>query len=1033
MKMVELSIRRPIFISCIFILTIAVGILSFQYLAVDLFPNVTFPIVTVTTSYPGAGPSEVENLVSKKLEEELSSISGIKSIRSVSREGVSIVIVEFSLKTDVKYAEQQVRDRTAGARNKLPSDIKEPVIRRIDPADQPILFIALSPDLEMREAELFDLADQIVKPRIEQVDQVGLVEIIGGRKREIRVELDLKKLRDFEVTASSIQSRLGSSGKNIPIGKVDKSQNTDVYRTLGEFNSTKEIGQIPINFFNNDNPVRLSQVADISDGLEEEMTRTYVNGKRGLLLQVYRQSGSNTVAVVDQVQKQIIKINEQIKGQGKVNIVRDGAKPIRANITDVKESIIIGIVLTIIVVFFFLTSFRSTLITGLALPNSLLGAFILMAVAGFTINIMTLLALSLAVGLLVDDAIVVRENIFRHLEMGKSPEEAAIGGTKEVILAVIATTMTVIAVFGPIGFLQGVVGQFFREFGLTICFAMLISLADALTMAPMLSAYFAGQIHEKESKNWFQKNIDHLLKKFDHFQTYLEDIYVVTLRWALRRPLVVLFGAFSVFVLSLASMAFIPKTFLPPHDNGEFSISLDLKPGTNLGAMSEIAEKVETAVRANPEVDTVILVVGDKNGESNKASFFVALVPARHRKVNTTEMKERVREQLKQFSKANPIVKDFDAMGAGQRAFNLNIVGQDYQQLQAVALEAMAKFKNHQGLKDVDLDFRPGKPEVQIKIDAEKARRLGVLSASVGTELRALVEGVVPAVFRENGREYDIRIRLKSDQRDLQERFSSIKVPNMNNRLTQLTNIAEIISTTGPTSINREDRQRYIAIQADIAPKGPGMGGVINDIERYFEKEKPLPAGMRYRFAGQAENFAELMVNMVIAMGLGVLFIYLVLASLYESFVTPLTIMLVLPLAACGAFYALLLTRSSLDLFSMIGVVMLLGIATKNSIILVDYINQQLKKGETLQDSILKAGKTRLRPILMTSFALIAGMLPVAIGLNEASKQRTSMGIAIIGGLVSSTLLTLLVVPAAFSYILRLEKWLLSFYHRLKG
>ena len=407
----------------------------------DLFPDVTFPVITVQTPYSGAGPSEIETLVTKPLEDELASISGIKALRSISQEGVSIVIVEFDLSVDIQYAEQQVRDRVAKVKNKLPEDALESIIRRTDPADQPIIAIAL--ESELPPAELFDLADQTIKPRFEQVDQVGLVEILGGRKREVHVELDLKKMGDLEVSASTVRNSLGTVGKNTPAGKIDGSEVSKVVRTLGEFRSIQEINEIPLNFANVLRPLKISAVAQVKNALQDEVSRTYVNGRPGLLLQIYRQSGANTISVANQIIKKIDQINSEIKGQGALKLVKDGAKPIRANVYDVNETIIIGIILTVLVVFFFLASLRSTVITSLALPNSLLGAFILMAVAGFTINIMTLLALSLAVGLLVDDAIVVRENIFRHLEMGKSPRQASIDGTKEVLLAVIATTMTV--------------------------------------------------------------------------------------------------------------------------------------------------------------------------------------------------------------------------------------------------------------------------------------------------------------------------------------------------------------------------------------------------------------------------------------------------------------------------------------------------------------------------------------------------------------------------------------------------------------
>lgn len=1024
--MVELAIKRPVFITCLFVLIMIAGFISLKSLSVDLFPNVTFPIVAVNTTYPGAGPSEVETLVTKPIEDELASVSGIKTLSSISQEGVSIVIVEFSLSIDIKYAEQQVRDRVAKVRNKLPDDVDEPVIRRVDPADQPIMQIALESSLP--PAQLFDLADQVVKPRIEQVDQVGLVEILGGRKREIRVELDLRKMSEREISASSIRASLGTTGKNTPAGKLDRGDTTNVVRTLGEYKSIQEIREVPINFLNFERPVKINEVADVVDTLVDETSRTYVNGKPGVLFQVYRQSGSNTVAVADNIKKRITAINPEIKGQGELHLVQDGAKPIRANVADVYETILIGIVLTIIVVFFFLSSIRSTFITSLALPNSLLGAFILMAIAGFSINIMSLLALSLAVGLLVDDAIVVRENIFRHLEMGKSAKKAALEGTKEVLLAVIATTMTVIAVFGPIGFLDGVIGQFFKEFGLTICFAMMISLVDAITMAPMMSAYFAGKGHEsiatkKLSRYKIVAMMERMLKAFDRFQTWLEDVYVKILEITMARPKLVLFTALGIFIFSLFITKYIPKTFLPAQDNGEFMVALDLPPGTSLEKMDKVAKEVDEVLRKEKEVFQTVLTVGNSNGEQNKASAFVEMIPAKKRKINTSDFKALIREKLKPFAYANPVVKDQDRSGGGQRPFTLNIVGSDQAMLEKEAKFVMDKLKVHPALLDVDTSFRAGKPEIQIDIDPIKAARVGVLNTQVGSELRALIEGVTPAVFRENGREYDVRIRLKENQRDVRENLQTLRIPAMNQRLTYLRLFANVKEAQGPTTINRQDRVRYIQITGDINPKGPGMGGAIADVKKLLDVDHKLPQGMRYKFVGQAENFQELMINIVLAMGLGILFIYMVLASLYESFIIPFTIMLVLPLAACGAFYALWATQSSLDLFSMIGCVMLLGIATKNSIILVDYINQSIQSGMTLHDAILKAGKNRLRPILMTSFALIAGMLPVAIGLNEASKQRTSMGVAIIGGLISSTLLTLVVVPAAYGYIEKLRLW----------
>lgn len=1032
MTLAEVSIKRPIFISCVILLTILAGWLSMSRIPVDLFPNVTFPVVVVNTAYPGAGPGEIETLVSKPIEEELSTLGGVKRVSSINRESLSTVIAEFTLETDVKYAEQQVRDRISAVQRKLPSETKDSVIRRIDPAEQPIAIVALNADLP--EAELYDLASEVIRPRFEQINQVGLVEVLGGRKREIQVQLDRAKLKSYEVPASLVAQRIGASGMNVPAGKVDESSKETVFRTLGEFQSLKDIESTIVNFIGNDVPVRVKDLGRVVDTLEDQRSITRVNGAPALTLNIFRQSGANTIQVVNEVRKRIDQLNGQLRsdsagkaGAPRLSLANDGSKPIRANVADVTESIVIGVILTVIVVFFFLGNVRSTIITGLALPNSLIGAFVLMAAAGFSINVMTLLALSLTVGLLIDDAIVVRENIFRHLEMGKHPVKAALEGTREVSLAVVATTLTVVAVFGPIAFLQGVVGQFFKEFGLTVCFVMAISMFDALTIAPMLSAYLArrGEKYEQHGAGGTSKNpLRRAVAAFSKFQDRLEDRYTGVIRWTLQHPMKTLLSSALIFVASLVVTVWVPKTFLPPQDFGEFMVSLDLPPGTNLGAMADASARADEIIRKNPEVAISVQIVGNREGEPNVASFYVGLVPAGQRKVNTSQFKDRLRGQLQELSFANPKVKDVDMVAAGQRPFNVNIVGDDLTLVEKYATALFDRLKSHPALLDPDISYRPGKPEFQVVPQKALMERLGISTTTLGMELRTLIEGATPAVFRENGREYDIRVRLQDEQRNLRTGFDSTYVPNVNYTLVKLSDVARPVETLGPADIRRQDRARYISVSADIRPGGPGMGAAMTDITKMLtEGELKLPEGMKFVFVGQAENFQELISSMGLAALLGIAFIYFVLASLYESPITPFTIMLVLPLAACGAFLALFVTRSSLDLFSMIGCIMLLGIATKNSILLVDRAVQLIQEGKSSTEAMIEAGRTRLRPILMTTLALIAGMLPIAIGLNEASKQRTSMGISIIGGLITSTLLSLLVVPASFSYIERFRRW----------
>lgn len=1031
MNISKLAINRPVFISCVLLLVLVLGFASFLKLPVDLFPDVTFPVVTVTTPYRGAGPKEVESLVSKPLEESLGTISGVKTIRSTNLEGTSLVVAEFTLETDIKYAEQQVRDKVSATRPKLPDDVDEPTIRRIDPSDLPILTLTLKAEMPM--GQKFDLADDVVRPKLEQVKNVGLVDIIGGRKREIHVELDRAKMTRAQLSVLGISQRIASTGQNIPAGSVSReSAGQDmVFRTVGEFETVQAIKDASVNFL--DRALTLQDVGQVTDTLEDAKSYTYLNGDATLILNVYKQSGANTVAVSEAIKKQLVKINKDIQerypqAKPELTMVSNQARYISLNVEDVKESILIGIFLTILVVYFFLGSMRSTLITGVAIPVSLIGAFALMQFAGFSINVMSLLAFSLAVGLLIDDAIVVRENIFRHMEMGKGARRAAFDGTMEVTMAVIAVTLTVIAVFMPIGFLSGVIGQFMKQFGLTVCFIMAISLFDALTNAPMMSAYFGG-VHGAEPTKGFFYYARTPVRAFNAGYAWLEARYTGLIKGILKRPWVALVATVVVVASSCVPLMKVPKTFLPAQDSGEFSVGLDMVPGTSLEKMRDRALEVEKTLHEDPQVVNTLVTVGSRQFEKNKAEIMVFLKPFGQRTMSTSDFKEKMRGVLAKYKDANPVVKDIDYVGGGMRPFQVNLVGQDLNQVQDFGNKLLAKLKNHPALKDVDISSRPGKPEYQVVVDLNAAQRLGVTSSDVGRELRGQVEGMTPAVFRENGREYDIRLRMKPDQRDLEKNFKDILVPNMNMRLVSLGSVAKASSTTGLANIDRENRGRYVAVSADIATGGPGMGGAIDDIRKWLAPggELELPAGMTYRFVGQAENFEEMQQSMVLAALLGLIFIYLVLSSLYESFFMPFTIMMVIPLAACGAFFGLYVGHKSLDLYSMIGCIMLMGLATKNSIILVDYINHLLGEGKQIKDAIIEACSVRLRPILMTSFALIAGMVPVAIGLNEVSNQRTSLGVAVIGGVISSTLLTLIVIPAVFAYMERLRRWLLKY------
>ncbi len=1042
MNIAKLAIKRPTLITAIIVIMLVVGGIFYARMPVNMFPDVNFPYIIVTTVYPGAGPEEVETLISKKLEEQVGSISGLKNVSSISQDGVSMVIGEFTLETDPKYAEQQVKDKIALIKDQLPDDAKDSIVSRVDPADMPVVIMGLKAN-GLSPNELYDLADNRIRNLMEQVPNISSVMVFGGTKREIHVDLDRNKLKEYETNVTGVANHIGATSQNIPIGKVHKSEKDLAFRSVGEFRSLDQIKDAIVSFYGSDVPVTVKQVGTVTDSVQEEESLGYYDDmehgpQRSLILIAFKQSGANSVEVSDNLQKQIIKVNKILttaKGQPVVSMVYDGARPIRNNLKDVKTTIFEGILLAILVVFLFLGNLRSTFITVIALPNSLIGAFIFMGLSGFSINMLSLMALSLAVGLLIDDAIVVRENIFRHIELGEEPIVAAEKGTNEVMMAVIATTLTVIAVFLPVGFLQGMIGQFFKEFGLTIVFAMAISLFDALTTAPMLSAYMITKAHvaSAEIRKGFWGSILAIIywpaEAFGRFYKKIEAAYQKVMSLTLRHKMLTLIFSAVIFAGSLLLVKGIPITFMPDNENGEFLVKLEAAPGTSLQQMDKYSLQAEDILRQNKGIGSVMEIVGDLNGgasgtaESNITQMFVKMVPYNERKVTTSKMKEIVRHKLQPMEKYVKVsVNDMSMVGSGDNyPFILLLTGEDLDALGKASDIVMPKINSIKGLVDVDTNYKPGKPEFQVKMDPVKMQRVGVQSGVAGQELRAMVEGVNPAKFRENGLEYDVRVRLQDDQRDLSKSYDQVYVPNVNQQLVKLDNIAEPVNTTGPSKIFRRNRDRYIQINANLA-KGGAIGDITKEATKMLQNTK-LPEGVSYEFIGASEDLMDMFRNMVIAAGLSIIFIFLILASLYESMIVPFTIMLALPLAIVGGLLALFVTGQSINMFTMIGFIMLLGLVTKNSILLVDLTLRLMRGGMAENEAIIKAGLTRLRPILMTTCALIAGMLPLALALSESGKFRQSMGIAIIGGLLSSTLLTLVVIPAIFGYMESFRLW----------
>lgn len=1032
------SIKRPIFVASITIMLLVIGWISYKNMGVDLFPESDWPVVVTTIVYGGAPPDEIENLIAKPVESELSSIGGLKTLTSNSMEGVALIVAEFNTGTDIKYAEQQIRDKIAAVRPKLPTDIKEPTYKRFGASSTPIMRFSIEADLSPNK--LYDLANETIKEQLGQVPNVGEIQIVGGRRRQVQVELDRDKLNQYRISASRVANQLKNAGVNVPVGKDKKGSTETVFRAWGQFETLDQIENAVVLFSGDvSNSVTVKDLGTVRDGSEDAQTVGYLyypysstelpkagffgkakrpvknpeaKARSAIFIDVYKQTGSNTVAVADAVRAKVEKLNDRMKssdGHPRMIMMSDTSDIIRANVEDVKFTIILGIILAVLVVYMFLGSLRSTLITGIAIPTSLVGGFILMYLMGFTMNLMSLMALSLAVGLLIDDAVVIQENIYRKREHGLRPFAAAEHGTVEVQLAVLATTLVVIAVFGPIGFLPGSIGIYFRQFGFTVVFSMMISFYCAMTIAPLLNAYFAGKPG---------KNSNFAVQWFDRVQDRLDVWYGRLLDFSLRRPGTIIAITVGIFLISVVCLMTTPAAFQPENDNGEFTVNFELPANSSLNGTTDFTMRAFEKIRNLPQIRFMTITVGNTQSETNKSSIMVKGWPRAMRKESTTEIKQIVRTALKDFAYAKMSI--LDSQSSGMKPFMINLQGDNMDELIAYSEKVVAEFAKIKDLTEISTNYQKGKPEYQIALDPRRMEALGVAPLSVGGELRTTVEGAVVGYLHQDGLQYEVNLRLKENQRNLRESYHLINVPNTQDKLIPLSAISTPKDVTGPSVIMRVDKSRTIQIGANLAPGGAiGTAGAM--AAEILTKTIPMPKGISYKVVGQGDFFKELMTNIMIAFALSVLFIYLVLASLYDSFITPLTILASILPALSGAFIALKISGLNSDLFSMIGMVALLGLVTKNAILLVDFALEGQRAGMTQKEAIKRAGVVRLRPILMTSFAIVGGMIPLAVGIGEAAAYRKSMGVAILGGVILSTFITLVVVPAIYESIDRLR------------
>ena len=1038
----KVSLKNPVFATMVMLAIVVLGLFSYQRLKVDQFPNIDFPVVVVTVDYPGASPEIVESEVTKKIEEGVNSIAGINALTSRSYEGTAVVIIEFQLHIDGRKAAEDVREKVATVRPLLRTEVKEPRVLRFDPASRAVWSLAVLPDEKSSRSavELTTWSEQVLKKRLENVRGVGAVNLVGATKREINIYLNPQALEAFGVTPDQVASAVRNENQDLPVGAIRSLAQERVVQIDARMQRPEDFGRIIV-ARKNGAPVRLDQVARVNDGAQEVESLALYNGQRTLLLSVQKSQGENTIEVVDGLNAAVAELKNQLPPGVRLETIGDSSRPIRVAVNNVRQTLIEGAILTVLIVFLFLNSWRSTVITGLTLPIALIGTFLFMNMFGFTINMITLMALSLCVGLLIDDAIVVRENIVRHVQMGKGAYAAAMDGTQEIGLAVLATTLSIVAVFMPIGFMGGIIGKFFHEFGITIVAAVLISMFVSFTLDPMLSSVWHDpSIHahgqRTEPVTFYDKTIGRVTGWFDRATDSLAEGYQRILRWSLVHKLATMGIALAIFVLSIFMVPLLGTEFVPKADFSETSINFYTPVGSSLEATEAKARQVEGILREMPEVRYTLATINTGSAQGKiYANIYVRLVDRKDRTRSVDQMSDVLRERLKTVPGITIThVGLLDAVG-GNKQVEFSLQGPDLQELERLTKVVTEKIRDIPGLVDLDTSAKPNKPVIALEVKRDVASDLGLSVAPMAASLRTLVAGTTVGNWRApDDQTYDVNVRLAPEARtqpaDLERLPFALTGADGTTRIVRLNQVASVTESTGANQINRRDLTREVAVNANVAQRSAGE--VSNDIKKALE-EVSFPPGYRYQFSGSTKNMAESFGYAISALAMAIIFIYMILASQFKSFLQPLALMTSLPLTLIGVVLALLMFRSTLSMFSIIGVVMLMGLVTKNAILLVDFAIRAREEhvndaGQTVPglpraDALLLAARVRLRPILMTTLAMIFGMVPLAFALSEGSEQRAPMGQAVIGGVITSSLLTLVVVPVVYCYMDDLAAW----------
>ena len=1012
----DVSIKRPVFATMMMAALVTLGLFSYRRLAIDEWPDVTFPFIAVQTVYTGASPETVERDVTRKIEEAVNPIAGVKEITSSSLEGLSLIFIEFELNVDEMDAQQDVRSKIETIRAELPTDIDPPLVLRFDLAEIPIVSLALRSETRSTR-ELTTIADETVRRELEAVEGVGQVNLLGAQKRAVVVELDTERLASRAISVAQVMAVLRTENMEIPAGRLEFGPSERLVRVAGRIEQPEDFAHLVIDT-RDGVPIRLGDVGTVRDDAEEMRSAALLNGTPAIGINLIKVSKANTVKVAEEVIRTVEGLRERLPQDVELSVIRDNSVWIRQSVEDVQTTILLGALLTVLVVFTFLNSWRSTVITGLTLPVSIIASFATLYAFGYTLNTMTLMALSLATGILIDDAIVVRENIVRHVGMGEDHKNAAKRGTSEIGLAVLATTLSTLSVFVPVAFMGGIVGRFFREFGITVAFAVAVSLFVSFTLDPMLSSVWYDPVAEGHAA---RGPLGRLLERFNRGFVGLGERYRRVIGWALNHRKGTLAIAAGAFVAALALFPLIGGTFMPEADSEQLSVVVKTPVGSSLDNTRDRIREISALVRAFPEVDyTYETIAGGYTGQVNEGEIFVKLTPKDERQRSQKELQRVFRQDLAGLSGVTVSVLDAGGFGGAEKPIQIYVKGDQIDELRRVSNQVLDIVRRTPGAIEAESGLEEERPEVEIGLRRELASEIGLGVGVLAGTLRPALAGEEVSTWEDpGGEQHDVIVRLPRSARESVEQLASLPLASGTRdprtgapEMVRLGHVASLTPSASPQKVDRRDLKRVVLVQANFDQRT--LTEVSGDIEREVGK-LAIPCGYSIDMSGETEIFRETVTRILESLVLAIIFIYLVLASQFGSFIQPLVIMLSLPLSMVGVLLALLITGTTFNLMSMIGLILLTGLVTKNAILLIDFANQARARGTDRRTALIDAGQIRLRPIVMTTLAMIFGMLPLALALGAGAEFRAPMARAVIGGLITSTLLTLVVVPVVYS------------------